>query len=291
MNSKTIVPILVMVLLILNFASASITPTTQNTQNTAAQNSVADNVQVSIYDRGDVNKDGKIDTNDAVFLREYIFSSGTAPNPLYLGDFNNDGKVNVGDVVAILNYLKNNRADNEAPVITLNYPDDNYITRTSKSYKSIDFSYSVSDKSDIAFCTLIVDGEVIDNQNNVEKGIDNIITTDLDRGDYTWKIGCIDVYGNQGYSESRDLTIAKSSSSSTGTSSNMQPISYTYGQPTITQNKQTSSANQEDNTQTTIQATGSSSTTNVNLLIPIVLGILSIIAFVIIILVLTSRKG
>ena len=55
--------------------------------------------------RGDVNKDGVIDGSDVVYLINYLFIGGPAPDPLELGDVNCDGVVNGADVVYLINYL------------------------------------------------------------------------------------------------------------------------------------------------------------------------------------------
>jgi hypothetical protein len=57
------------------------------------------------YTRGDVNRDGVITVSDVVFLINYLYNKGPAPNPLWLGDFNYDMFVNSEDVVALINYL------------------------------------------------------------------------------------------------------------------------------------------------------------------------------------------
>ena len=54
---------------------------------------------------GDVTDDGVIDLADLVFLVNYLFRGGTAPDPLRLGDPTADCVVNLGDVVFLLNYL------------------------------------------------------------------------------------------------------------------------------------------------------------------------------------------
>ena len=55
--------------------------------------------------RGDANRDGVINAADIVYLVNYLYKYGPAPNPLWLGDFMVDGIVNVGDIVALTNYL------------------------------------------------------------------------------------------------------------------------------------------------------------------------------------------
>ena len=57
------------------------------------------------YLRGDANSDGSTSISDVIFLINYLFKGGTAPEPLFLGDVNCDGNVTVADVVYIINYL------------------------------------------------------------------------------------------------------------------------------------------------------------------------------------------
>ena len=54
---------------------------------------------------GDVNSDGAIDLGDVVFLINYLYKGGTAPEPLRLGDPTADCVVDLGDVIFLLNYL------------------------------------------------------------------------------------------------------------------------------------------------------------------------------------------
>ncbi len=57
------------------------------------------------YSRGDVNTDGVVDVGDVVYLINYLYRNGPAPDPLWVGDCNCDGLVDVGDVVFLINYL------------------------------------------------------------------------------------------------------------------------------------------------------------------------------------------
>jgi hypothetical protein len=57
---------------------------------------------------GDFNKDESIDVGDVVFLINYLYTSGPAPDPLELGDVNCDEGVNIGDVIFLINYLFQN---------------------------------------------------------------------------------------------------------------------------------------------------------------------------------------
>jgi hypothetical protein len=54
---------------------------------------------------GDVNKDGVVNSADVVYLINYLFIGGPAPNPIQAGDVNRDGAVNSADVVYLINYL------------------------------------------------------------------------------------------------------------------------------------------------------------------------------------------
>lgn len=54
---------------------------------------------------GDANGDGGITVGDAVFIINYVFRGGPAPDPRASGDPNCDGNVNVGDAVFLINYI------------------------------------------------------------------------------------------------------------------------------------------------------------------------------------------
>lgn len=57
------------------------------------------------YVHGDSNGDEAIDVSDAVFLIEYIFTSGAEPSPRAAGDTNCSGDVDISDVVTLINYI------------------------------------------------------------------------------------------------------------------------------------------------------------------------------------------
>lgn len=54
---------------------------------------------------GDVNRDAIVDIGDVVYLINYLYKDGIAPNPIQSGDVNSDAVVDVGDVVYLINYL------------------------------------------------------------------------------------------------------------------------------------------------------------------------------------------
>ena len=62
---------------------------------------------ITIYDIvcGDSNNDSDINIGDSVFVLNYVFKGGPAPDPLCEGDANGDGSVNVGDAVYLIGYV------------------------------------------------------------------------------------------------------------------------------------------------------------------------------------------
>lgn len=65
-------------------------------------------VETQVYTCGDANGDGDVNVGDGVFIINYVFKGGPAPNPLCVADPNNDGAPNVGDAVYIINYVFKN---------------------------------------------------------------------------------------------------------------------------------------------------------------------------------------
>jgi 6-phosphogluconolactonase (cycloisomerase 2 family) len=57
------------------------------------------------YIRGDANSDWTIDIADVVYLLNYLFLGGPAPDPLAAGDINCDGMIDAGDAAYLLDYL------------------------------------------------------------------------------------------------------------------------------------------------------------------------------------------
>ena len=67
----------------------------------------ADTQMVRLYSYicGDANGDEEVTIADAVYLVNYLFNNGPAPQPAEAGDANCDGEVAIADVVYIVNYL------------------------------------------------------------------------------------------------------------------------------------------------------------------------------------------
>jgi hypothetical protein len=59
----------------------------------------------SLFIRGDVNGDDVINSADIVYLINYLFVYGPAPQPQDAGDANHDGAINSADVAYLINYL------------------------------------------------------------------------------------------------------------------------------------------------------------------------------------------
>ncbi len=59
------------------------------------------------YICGDANGDRQVNIGDAVFLINFIFNSGAAPDPLQAGDANCDFSTNIGDAVYLINFIFN----------------------------------------------------------------------------------------------------------------------------------------------------------------------------------------
>ncbi len=57
------------------------------------------------YKIGDPTQDGVIDVADVLYLINYLYKAGPAPDPQLSGDATCDGHVNIDDVIFLINYL------------------------------------------------------------------------------------------------------------------------------------------------------------------------------------------
>ncbi len=57
---------------------------------------------------GDADNDNQVDLGDIIFLINYLFKSGTKPDPVCRADVNVDSKINLSDVIYLVNYIFKN---------------------------------------------------------------------------------------------------------------------------------------------------------------------------------------
>jgi len=65
----------------------------------------SDSLSVAIYISGDCNSDAIMDLEDVLYLINYLYKGGPAPDPLEAGDASCDGVVDLEDVLYLINYL------------------------------------------------------------------------------------------------------------------------------------------------------------------------------------------
>jgi len=172
--------------------------------------------------------------------------------------------------------------DTTAPTIELISPEDDYVKKTSKLSYEIDFKFKVSDESEIAYCELIIDGDVWETKTDIQKGVENVFSVELDRGSYDWQIKCVDSEGNEGSSEIRDLRIKKKSSDNNN-SIIVDNEEYSYEHVSL-DNKENLNSFIEENIESDKNeetSTSDYSLKNVNLIMPVILLMLIIASFVI----------
>jgi hypothetical protein len=54
---------------------------------------------------GDVNDDGKVTAEDAIFIVNHVFKGGPEPVPAAMGDVDASCTITAGDIVYIVNYI------------------------------------------------------------------------------------------------------------------------------------------------------------------------------------------
>ncbi len=59
----------------------------------------------TFYVAGDGNGDGSVNISDAVYVINYVFAGGHAPDPIEAGDANCSGLVNISDAVYLIQYI------------------------------------------------------------------------------------------------------------------------------------------------------------------------------------------
>ena len=93
--------------------------------------------------------------------------------------------------------------DNSAPQVTpLNPANHSYENRS-----LVTFSFNVTDQFTVANCSLIINGSVNSVSGMITKNVSNSISTNLNNGDYDWRINCTDRAGNTNESVFYNITI------------------------------------------------------------------------------------
>lgn len=72
-------------------------------------------IDVLILRRGDANNDARVDSTDAIFVMNYLFSGGPEPPCLNQADANNDGIVDASDSIFLLDWLFNGASEPPYP--------------------------------------------------------------------------------------------------------------------------------------------------------------------------------
>lgn len=94
--------------------------------------------------------------------------------------------------------------DDDPPEITLIHPPD-WVSAEVKDYN---FTFNVTDNSDIESCDLVIDDEFVDSSLEITRSLEEGIYYDgLSVGDHNWNINCTDVVGNTDSSPKRNIEV------------------------------------------------------------------------------------
>jgi hypothetical protein len=136
-----------------------------------------------------------------LYVGESLINSGIAP--IYnITLFENPGIYNV---TAFYNYSQNYSSSSDthfvivsdisSPLITLNVP----ITNSPIASGEITLQYIVNDKSDIANCSLYINGTLNQTDNSITRNVTQFFVVSLPQGNYTWTVDCYDNSSNHNY--------------------------------------------------------------------------------------------
>lgn len=81
------------------------TNTTSNENSTTTTDTTTETEEVVTYKLGDVNKNGKIDSEDVTLIAKCIGSSSCSEDVMKLGDVNKNGQIDANDRTSVENYL------------------------------------------------------------------------------------------------------------------------------------------------------------------------------------------
>jgi len=162
------------------------------------------------YIIGDLNNDGVVNQSDIDYMTSYLFAAGDEPVPFESGDMDESGFIDAIDLGLLIDLVYPVVPDTQEPVIELVSPDDGKEYKVDiGDKKSLSFMFKVSDDSNISYCELLIDGNVRNTLDNVEKDSVQIFNRSLGDGSYEWKVRCEDEYGNVGVSDKWGIDISK----------------------------------------------------------------------------------
>jgi len=162
---------------------------TQRLSTTQSRNVVA-TAKISGWNNGATYKFGG--TLDEVTISNISRSSSWA-NATYL-TMNDDFMI----------YSSEESIDENPPVITLNYPENNSFSSNLTNL----FNFTPNDSYNITNCTLVINGTLNQtNQSAIIKNTQNSITTNISEGNWLWTVNCTDKYENIGTNTNQRILI------------------------------------------------------------------------------------
>ncbi|MCF7866739.1 DUF2341 domain-containing protein [Candidatus Woesearchaeota archaeon] len=108
---------------------------------------------------------------------------------------------NTSQILATHNF----KLDKDPPIITLISPNN----KTGDNDGIFQIKYSVSDNSEINLCEIYLNSGLYSSRNTITKDSTIVKNTNLNPGKYSWFVSCIDEAENIGYSETRSITVLK----------------------------------------------------------------------------------
>gem|GEM_PF-5512926 len=147
----------------------------------------------------------KVNTSDNFYNATGLTADTSYTITIHTKD--NGGNVNDSDVNSTASTL----ADTTGPVVSLVAPADGY---TEIDSANVTFTYNVADSSSITNCSIYVwamEGQENHNQTNtsITKDVNQTFKIGFNtNGLYDWNITCFDSFGNQNWSETRNMTLS-----------------------------------------------------------------------------------
>jgi len=170
------------------------------------------NGNISIKEGSSINISSVLSTPNSGYIEVYIegtlINNGTSPiSNITL--FSYPGLYNITAYYpATQNYLSTAQTyfvrvnDTTPPNVTLIFPSNNSVIGSS----TVTFQYAVQDASNISSCSLYINNTLNQTSGSVLRNITQTFSADFVDGNYSWKIGCSDIYGNSANSSVLNFT-------------------------------------------------------------------------------------